>query len=72
MYIEVEGARSRKTCLEVVKNDMKGLGLASADFLDRHAWRRKTVRDTCLPRFLYDSSQDDWAIKWCVCVTYIH
>ena len=32
MYMEVEGARPRgrprKTWLEVVKNDMKGLGLA--------------------------------------------
>ena len=30
-----------------LKNDMKGLGLASTDAQDPHAWRRKTVRDTC-------------------------
>ena len=37
MYMEVEGARSRgrpcMTWLEVVKNDMKGLGLANARVL---------------------------------------
>ena len=51
MYIEVEGARSRgrprKTWLEVVTNDMKGVGLAGGDALDHHAWRRKIVGDTC-------------------------
>ena len=31
--------------LEVVKNDMKGLGLANA--LDRHAWRRNIVGKIC-------------------------
>ena len=35
--------RPRKTWLEVVKNDMKGLGLASADALNHFAWRRTTV-----------------------------
>ena len=51
MYMEVEGARPRerprKTWLEVVRNDMKELGLASVDALDHHAWKRKIVGDTC-------------------------
>ena len=52
LFLEVEGARPRgrprKTWLEVVKNDMEGLGLASAaDDLNHHAWRRKIVGDTC-------------------------
>ena len=46
--MEVEGARTRgrprKTWLEVVRNDMKELGL---DALDRHAWKRMIVGDTC-------------------------
>ena len=33
----------RETWLEVVKNDMKDLGLASADVLGWHFWRRKIV-----------------------------
>ena len=52
MYVEeVEGARPRgrprKTWLELVKNDMKGLGVARADALDCHAWSMKIVGDTC-------------------------
>ena len=47
--MEVEGLRGkpRKTWLEVVRNDLKGLDLASVDALDRHAWKRKIVVDTC-------------------------
>ena len=41
MCMEVESARPsgrpRKTWLEVVRSDMKALGLASADALDHHA-----------------------------------
>ena len=37
----------RETWLEVVKNDMKDLGIASADVLGWHAWRRKIVGDRC-------------------------
>ena len=40
MYMEVEGERSRgrswRTWLEVVRDDMKGLGLASTDAMDSH------------------------------------
>ena len=44
--------------LEVVKNDMNGLGLASADALNRRAWRRKIV--DCVghmfgPKFVWSS-----------------
>ena len=41
-----EWLRPRKTWLEVVKNDLKGLGLASVNALDRHAWKRKIVGNT--------------------------
>ena len=51
MYMEVEGARTRgrtrKTWLEVVRNDRMELGLASVDALDCHVWNRKTVGNTC-------------------------
>ena len=51
MYIKMDVARprgrTRKTWLEMVKNDMKGLGSASVDALDHYAWRRKIVGDTC-------------------------
>ena len=51
MYMEVEGARTRgrprKTWLEVVRNDMKELDLASVDALDSHAWKRKIIENTC-------------------------
>ena len=45
MCMEVEGARprerrTRKTCLEVVRIDMKELGLASTNDLVHHAWKR--------------------------------
>ena len=39
----------RKTWLEVVTNDMKGLGLASADVLDPHAWKKKIVLTKVCP-----------------------
>ena len=46
MCMEVEGARPRgrprKAWLEVVKNDMKGLGLVQM------LWRRKIVGDTIM------------------------
>ena len=35
-----------KTCLVVVRNDRKELGLACGDALNRHAWRKKIVEDT--------------------------
>ena len=35
-------------------NDMKGLGLSSANALDRHAWR-KIVGEKCLTRFVWSS-----------------
>ena len=38
------------------KNKMKGLGLASLDALDCHAWGRKIVGDMCRPRFAWSSS----------------
>ena len=41
MYMEVENGRPRgrpRKTREVVKDDMKGLGLASADARDCHAW----------------------------------
>ena len=43
MYLEMEGVRTKRTRLEMVKNDMKGLGLASTDALDRRSWKRKIV-----------------------------
>ena len=47
MYMEVECDRSRgrqkNTYFKVFENDMKGLGLASADALDRHARKRQIV-----------------------------
>ena len=54
MYMEVEhgGCKAKREVkedlvglLEVVRNDMKGLGLASVDALDHRAWRRKIVGD---------------------------
>ena len=57
--MEVEGAsprgRPRKTWLEVVRNDLKELSLASMDALDRHAWKKKIVGDTCWSRFAWSS-----------------
>ena len=51
---------------------MKGLGLASVDALDRHAWKRKTLweihADPGLSGAPWDSSQGEQAIKWRVCV----
>ena len=50
VYGEVEGANPRRrqkmTWLEVVKIDLKDLGIASAEALDHLAWRRKVVGDT--------------------------
>ena len=37
----------KPTILGVVKNDMKELGLASVDAVDRHAWERKIMGDMC-------------------------
>ena len=52
MYMEVwnEGKAKREAKkdlvgLEVVKNDMKGLGLASADALDCCAWKWRICAD---------------------------
>ena len=52
MYIEVKEGykverKPRKIWLKEAKREMKGMVLASADTLDRRAWRRKIVGDTC-------------------------
>ena len=68
----VGGERQRKTWLEMVKNVMKGLGLASVDALNRHARMRKIVAGTCWSRFAWSSPgilpRMSRPIKWCVCL----
>ena len=53
-----------KTGLEVVKNDMKSLVLASPETLDLHAWRRKFGGIRAQVQFClelsWDSFQDEW------------
>ena len=61
--------RPKKTWLEVIKNDMKGLCLASVDALDHHAMDEEgcgghELTQVCL-ELPWDSSQDEWAVKWC-------
>ena len=72
MLERTEMWRSRKIGLEVVEDDMKGLGLASADALNLHAWVGRlegTCADPGLPGAPWNSSKDEWAIEWCVCVS---
>ena len=69
-----EGGQERPD-LKVVKNDMKGLGLARADALGRHIWKRRIVGIRVCLMLPWDSSQDEQAVKWCMysssCVQYI-
>ena len=58
MFMEVEGARQRgrQAKKDLVGSDMKGLGLASVDAQDRHAWRGRLRGNTiCWPRFACSS-----------------
>ena len=59
MYVEDwrPNGRPRKTWLEVVRNEMKELGLASASALNRHAWQR--MIDPGLLGALMDSYQNE-------------
>ena len=74
MTMDVEGARARgrprKTWLEEVKSDMKGLCLANTDALDRLAWTRKIVEiraDPGLPEAPLTFFPGRVAVKWGVC-----
>ena len=43
---------------------MKELGLASVDVLDRHAWKRKILGDTCWPRSLHRKPPQIVSVSW--------
>ena len=73
MYMEVEGERPRGrpkiTHFKVFENDIKGLGLASADALDRHAWKRRlwvhVLTQVCLELLPRMSGPLNGVCVWC-------
>ena len=65
IYMEMEGARPRKLWLEVVRNDMKELGLASVgalesgpSCLEEEDCRGYMLTQACL-ELSWDSSQEE-------------
>ena len=71
--------RSKRDCcflLEVVRNDVKGIGLASADALDLSQLEEGRLWGMCVTQVAWSSPgilpRMSACVEWCVCVSSVY